>query len=546
MVTNFFGRHWLRQKSGRRLFSRNRKVPRGFERLEVRSLLATFTVNSLLDTVDAAPGDGLAQDAAGLTSLRAAVMEANALTSNDTINLPEGTYMLTRAGHSEDLAATGDLDVNGMGALTVVGARTSSTIVDASGLGQIGDRIFHVLAGANLNVSGLTIRNGRVVRAPFGPPPIPPDHQIGDGGGIFNAGTMSITNSTVSGNVAWNSGAGIHNAAGATLTINDSMITANSSQQDAGGNRKGGGVYNAGTLTMINCTVLSNFAPGGNAGGLQSGFGQGGGIYNATSATATVANTAISGNSVGGVRSLSGGGIHNSGNLALTNSDITGNSAAVRDPASLLGGAWLGEGGGIYNDSNTMSVTNTTISGNTAATGGAIRNSGQVTIKSSTIAVNSAPSPRSGPGGTGGVANTGTATLQNTIIAQNNSTGIRDFAGAATSLGNNLIGNKGSSTGWIESDKLDVDPRLGPLEDNGGPTKTHALFPDSPAIDAGNNAGAPATDQRGNRRPRDGNGDGLAVADIGAYEFALDQSRIEAVNDTATINEDTSPNIIKG
>src|SRR5688572_7311465 len=88
-----------------------RRYLRGFERLEDRALLAAFTVNSLLDTVDANPGDGVAQDAAGQTTLRAAIMEANARAGDDSIVLGAGVYALSLAGANEDAAARGDLDV---------------------------------------------------------------------------------------------------------------------------------------------------------------------------------------------------------------------------------------------------------------------------------------------------------------------------------------------------------------------------------------------------------------------------------------------------
>ena len=88
-----------------------RHRPFRVEPLEQRRLLAVFTVNSALDSVDANVGDGLAQDAAGNTTLRAAVMETNATADADTINLPAGTYNLTLAGFGENAAATGDLDV---------------------------------------------------------------------------------------------------------------------------------------------------------------------------------------------------------------------------------------------------------------------------------------------------------------------------------------------------------------------------------------------------------------------------------------------------
>src|SRR5262245_24718897 len=82
------------------------------EALEDRSVPATFIVNTTLDTVDISPGDGLARDSAGNTSLRAAIMEANALAGADAIALqPGATYSLTLIGPDEDAAATGDLDI---------------------------------------------------------------------------------------------------------------------------------------------------------------------------------------------------------------------------------------------------------------------------------------------------------------------------------------------------------------------------------------------------------------------------------------------------
>jgi len=115
--------------------NRSRHEPRGtarrwrlqLETLEDRTVPAVFNVNTLLDTVDVNPGNGLAQDAVGNTSLRAAVMEANALAGADTINLPAGTYALTRVGANENGAALGDLDV--LDSLTLFGAGRDSTII---------------------------------------------------------------------------------------------------------------------------------------------------------------------------------------------------------------------------------------------------------------------------------------------------------------------------------------------------------------------------------------------------------------------------------
>src|SRR5262249_9801641 len=93
------------------------------QHLEDRPVPATLTVNTTLDTVDVTPGDGLARDNSGNTSLRAAVMEANALAGADTIILPPGTYFLARAGANENAGATGDLDVTDN--LTVQGSVTA-------------------------------------------------------------------------------------------------------------------------------------------------------------------------------------------------------------------------------------------------------------------------------------------------------------------------------------------------------------------------------------------------------------------------------------
>src|SRR5262245_41629479 len=107
--------------------------------LEGRVLPATFVVNSFLDTPDANPGDGLAVDQAGRTTLRAAIMEANTKPDSDTIILSKGSFTLTLAGANEDLGATGDLDVINTN-VTIVGVDASQTVIDAKQL----DRIFDV------------------------------------------------------------------------------------------------------------------------------------------------------------------------------------------------------------------------------------------------------------------------------------------------------------------------------------------------------------------------------------------------------------------
>ncbi len=156
-----------------------------------------------------------------------------------------------------------------------------------------------------------------------------------------------------------------------------------------------------------------------------------------------------------------------------------------------------------------MTLINTTISGNTAATwdGGAIWNYGTLTLVNSTLANNRAVRG-------GGIAvRSGTVTLLNTIVAGNTATsGGPDISGTIISSGHNLIGNTQGGSGFTTTDLLNVDPLLGPLQNNGGATPTMALLSGSPAINAGT-ASAPATDQRGVPR--------VGGVSIGAYQAAV-------------------------
>ncbi len=146
------------RKKNRRLRSR-RSFSQGnrrlfLETLEDRRMLATFIVNSTTDGVDANPGDGLARTSGGLTTLRSAIMETNVLPTDDVIILNAGNFSLSLAGPSEDMAATGDLDV--VGNLALVGAGADQTSIDAAGL----DRVFDLFSGVTFDISGVTLRGG--------------------------------------------------------------------------------------------------------------------------------------------------------------------------------------------------------------------------------------------------------------------------------------------------------------------------------------------------------------------------------------------------
>ena len=241
-----------------------------------------------------------------------------------------------------------------------------------------------------------------------------------------------------------------------------------------GGNA--GGIQNEGTLTVKDCIVSGN--SGGDGGGIQNMF------------LLTVINTTVSDNV-----SDFGGGIGNSGGeiLTLTNSTISNNIAEF--------------GGGISNLGDKATLINCTISGNFASDGGGgMDNSGILELVNCTFTENEAPLGS-------GIYNYGDqVTLDNTIVAGNLSSD--NCEGVITSLGYNLDSDGTCITNGVNNDITDVSPGLAVLQDNSGPTHTHALLPGSPAIDAGDcSDGTITTDQRGVSRPQG------AGCDIGAFEL---------------------------
>jgi hypothetical protein len=222
---------------------------------------------------------------------------------------------------------------------------------------------------------------------------------------------------------------------------------------------------------------------------------------------ATLTTVTVSGNTA-----ITGGGVFLAGGGRLTGVTISGNVAGGPNGA--------GSGGGVVVAGGAASLTNVTISGNTArpdVSGGAGRGGGIVAEPGVTSATLTNVSVVANAAGVASGLDGGEYTLENTILANSPAAG-NCPAGGVISLGHNL--DSGSSCGLNgPGDLRNVDPRLGPLADNGSATRTHALLPGSPALDAGTNDGCPATDQRGLPRPRDANRDGIAVCDIGAFEL---------------------------
>ncbi|HEX8197926.1 MAG TPA: carboxypeptidase-like regulatory domain-containing protein [Pyrinomonadaceae bacterium] len=431
-------------------------------------ILFSVTAHAATYTVTTSADDG-----AG--SLRAAVAAANSTVDDDIINfsIPSSDPNCTADGVCTITLISGQLVVNSTstaGKLMIVNSTGASNLKVS---GNNASRIFFVNSGGDLALSGVTIMNGLGV----------------DGGGIYNNGAITLINLIITGNFATN--AGVENFRGA-----------------------GGGIYNRGKAQLINSIVSGN-----------TSMNNGGGINNGgEAALLTITNSTISDNKALGSNGGIGGGIINSGTLTLTNSTVSGNTVGA-------------VGGGIYTFNNgRATLINSTISGNTAINFGGIVNFGlELTITNSTVTGNKGTSNYNE--NVGGVYSPGVpANLNNTIIAGNtvpNASAFPDFRGQISSASAyNIIGNdqgmfnqrifNNTNGNQVGTPANPIDPRLAPLANNGGATQTHALMPDSPAIDKGNTSDL-NTDQRGLARPVDlfnypnaANGDG---ADIGAFEL---------------------------
>lgn len=424
--------------------------------LSIPLLPFTFQVNSTAD-----PGDGVCDGSE--CTLREAIVAANSMPGANTILVPAGNYTLNVPHAGEDNALTGDLDITGD--LVIEGDAASTTIIDANELG----RIFHIAAHATVKIKNLTMQNGFA----------------GDGGGIFNAGTLHLLNSTVTGNrtdyegpeYGGNEGGGIYNTG--TLSISNSQLTDNTTDRGMG-DGGGGAIMNEGVVQVTRSYFSHNWAAGGGV-----VFNRGGEVT-LTDCTLFTNWARFFGGAVENI---------NGGNAIISKSTITGSNDS------------------IYNNSGaTLLLLNSTVSHNVGyrVAGGINAFGGTVQIINSTISYNSGNG--SAPGGIAGHA---FVSLAHSIVAHNSEANCGEIY---TSLGYNL--DSDGSCGFSGVGDLIADPLLGPLQNNGGQTSTHALLPGSPAIDAvPPGVCLSARDQRNVPRPQDGNGDNVPACDAGAFEL---------------------------
>jgi hypothetical protein len=420
------------------------------EALEDRRTPSVLVVSTTADVVD--PNDGA-------LSLREAVTQANLDPPGDTIRLPAGVYNLGPGPGTAPGATAPAVELDVTNSMNFVGDGPAATAIDAQFGGRVLAISFDASGVGTVGFTGLTIRHGSVGF-------FTADGSGGQGGGIYaSSGVVRLVDCAVSDNRA---------AQGGGLWV---------------GNVAG----RPGSLELIDTTVSGNLATG-----------AGGGIW-ASGMDAALVGSALSGNFAG-----EGGGLFTAASpggtrVRLTNSTVSGNGGGpLLGPGPVVGPppVNLSHGGGLrIAAGDTLVLIHATVTANSAFAGGGISNSGTAYLTNTIVAGNTLASPAPG-----GPTPSGP-----------------DLDGAFVGADHNLIGDASSSTGLVDGQGGDqvgpvsgqpIDPKLGPLRDNGGPTFTHALLDGSPATDAARDGLAP-TDQRRAPRPQG------ARADVGAFEGPL-------------------------
>jgi len=209
-----------------------------------------FRVDSTDDAPDVALGDGRCAAAGGHCTLRAAIMEANATPGPDQVFVPSGVYKLGIEGTGEDAGATGDLDITDD--LRLIGDGPGETFVQGAGI----DRVLDIASGAHVLVRDMRIRRGNVWNE--------------DGGGIRNAGTLTLLDANVSSNKVFDGhGGGIFTTPGSATVLVKTSVWHSKATDDSGGKAgDGGGIYNQGSLWLLNAAIANNEADGGDGGGI--------------------------------------------------------------------------------------------------------------------------------------------------------------------------------------------------------------------------------------------------------------------------------------
>jgi hypothetical protein len=392
-----------------------------------------------------------------------AINQSNSNGEANTIRLAAGTYSLTVIDHGEPLSGATGLPTI-VGSVAIIGSGAEATIIQRTNddvsfvsLQPPIFRLFEVATSGKLDLEHLTVRRGNAGTA-------------GRGGAISSTGVLRIANAVIKDNYA-GLAAAIYAPTG-ELSVSDSRLINNQGAP--------GGIIVAIGFCTSSCT--------------------------ASNMTATIARSSFFNNGSGASGIIN---IDNDAAVTIRDSDFTGNGAHSAGVITVVG-------------QGPVTITNTTIVGTFGSFSARaisqipLRGSGNVLVTNSTIVNN-----------VGGISGRGDLRIQNSIVAGNNQFGdcqALGFEGGVVSLGHNLFGNPancGAQPSDLTGDaRLGVDALLGASVDSGRPGGGYVpLLPDSRAIDGGDAAACPVSDQRGLARNIDGNGDGIRRCDIGAVEF---------------------------
>lgn len=482
---------------------------------------ATILVNTTLDEYDTSPN--------GTCSLREAIESTNtdaafggcttagSSTETDIITFVGGTHVFRISiPASPPGNMSGDLDITE--ALVILGNGQGVTIIDASYQVTTPSRVFYVDnldSDISVTLQDLTIQGGNSNTSGGGAiyndetlllqnVTIQDNHTTGSGGAIFiaSSNTVTVRNSTFHDNISVNGGGAIYTFLG-TVIVENSLFYNQTAGDSAGDN---GGAIRAARVTITHSEFSNN-----------STYSDGGNLYLTAGWSPSLIEDSIfrSGHS----RHVDGGNLYlgpmPNWSVTIRNTEI---SEGIAD----------GNGGGIANNL-ALSLENVSLGNNHAdLLGGGIYTIGtdsNIDVKNCTIAYND--DDTSGQGDGIYSAASGHLDFWNSLFTNNGYSGAPSghgddcggVLGYPPSQGYNLDRGDSCIIDEATGDQTFTDPRLGSLAEYGGFTRVYSLQATSPGIDAANNATCLAEDQRGWLRPVDGNNDGTATCDMGAYEY---------------------------
>ena len=488
---------------------------------------ATFQVTNTND-----PGTGKCEP--GNCALRDAINAANADATHDTVLVPPGTYKLN-AGKLAIVNAPG-MSIVGTGgaAATVIDGQHASEILKING------------APASVTISGLTLTNGQ---GPEGSAISAHPFELVLEGDVFSHDSTGGPGSGGTGAVSFENG-GKRVLRVANSEFLDDEAGSEGTKVVSSGQGNGGGIYfsaTEGSLTVTGSTFVEDSAGGRGGEGTSSGQGNGGAMLIDGNVAASISGSSFVSDHAGGEGGSGtssgqgdGGAIEFIGTEPTATLAVTGSTFSGDRAGGPVVGPSTGEGsGGAIDafDKGALTLTNDTLTGNSVgaplgAGSGAGGAGGALDTRLSANLVNDTLDGNAviGPGAGGNLAASEPVKLKNTIVSGGASEHEANCSGPVSSAGHNIESTTPSQCGLSSAtgDLVGVNPLLDALAFNGGATETQALLPGSPAINAGEAVGCPATDQRGEPRPQG------PACDIGAYESAPPSATTGAASGVGT------------